>query len=420
MLADNFHHVIAAAQRRAQQTRQRAVTALRRMDATGQHITFDTVAGEAGVSRSWLYAQDDLRAEIEQLRQRHPAAPSAPVPPPAATGLRFLGRHYAAWAGRQGRKTVITPMTRKVALSFIVFVLAATGCTAVVLWHRVSALGGVAASAPARPIRYLGVITPVPTTQELNAFAVMTGVHPDLDEYYVQWGQPFSRVIAGEIASAGALPMISWEPFTRSTTLAAIAGGQQDAYITSWARAIAAYHHPIALSFAAEMNGYWEDWGPGHATAAQFVSAWRRIHNLFAAAGATNVTWVWTVNNINGMYFSLRPYWPGAAYVNWIGIDGYWWGSDSSSSSGLTFSAIFAPTVAQVRQFTTCPVLIAETGGAPGYKVTAIRNLFAGVEHTPGMLGFVWFNIYTRKADWRLQDSPAALAAYQSAAKNSR
>jgi hypothetical protein len=65
-------------------------------------------------------------------------------------------------------------------------------------------------------------------------------------------------------------------------------------------------------------------------------------------------------------------------------------------------------------------VLIAETGGAPGYKVTAIRNLFAGVEHTPGMLGFVWFNIYTRKADWRLQDSPAALAAYQSAAKNSR
>lgn len=81
MRADNSHHVVQAAQRRAQQTHQRAVTALRRMDATGQRITFDAVAREAGVSRSWLYAQDDLRAEIERLRQRNPAAPSTPVPP---------------------------------------------------------------------------------------------------------------------------------------------------------------------------------------------------------------------------------------------------------------------------------------------------------------------------------------------------
>ena len=51
------------------------------MDATGQRITFDAVAREADVSRSWLYAQDDLRAEIERLRQRNPAVPSAPVPP---------------------------------------------------------------------------------------------------------------------------------------------------------------------------------------------------------------------------------------------------------------------------------------------------------------------------------------------------
>jgi hypothetical protein len=81
MLADNSRHVIAAAHRRAEQTRQRAIAALRRMDAAGQRITFDAVAREASVSRSWLYAQDDLRAQIERLRQRHPAAPPAPVPP---------------------------------------------------------------------------------------------------------------------------------------------------------------------------------------------------------------------------------------------------------------------------------------------------------------------------------------------------
>lgn len=60
MRADNSHHVVAAARRRAEQTRGRAIAALRRMDTTGQRINFDTVAAAAGVSRSWLYTQDDL------------------------------------------------------------------------------------------------------------------------------------------------------------------------------------------------------------------------------------------------------------------------------------------------------------------------------------------------------------------------
>jgi Family of unknown function (DUF6262) len=73
MRADNTHHVIAAASRRSQATRRRAVAALRRMDAAGTPITFDALAREARVSRSWLYTQPDLRTEVERLRQpRHP------------------------------------------------------------------------------------------------------------------------------------------------------------------------------------------------------------------------------------------------------------------------------------------------------------------------------------------------------------
>ena len=100
MRADNSHHVIAAAHRRAEQTRQRAITALRRMDATGQRITFDAVAREARVSRSWLYAQQDLRAEIQRLRQRHPATPPPQVPPQRqrASDTSLLRRLEAATA----------------------------------------------------------------------------------------------------------------------------------------------------------------------------------------------------------------------------------------------------------------------------------------------------------------------------------
>ncbi|HZD14114.1 MAG TPA: DUF6262 family protein [Pseudonocardiaceae bacterium] len=70
MRADNSHHVIDAARRRAQLTRRRAVAALRRIDNAGLPATVYAIAREANVSRSWLYNQPDLRAEIERLRDR--------------------------------------------------------------------------------------------------------------------------------------------------------------------------------------------------------------------------------------------------------------------------------------------------------------------------------------------------------------
>src|SRR6476646_7046886 len=82
MPADNSRHLRAAAQRRAEQTRRRAVAALRRMDAVGAPVTLDGLAREAGVSRSWLYTQHDLRLDIERRRSRYrPASAQAAVPP---------------------------------------------------------------------------------------------------------------------------------------------------------------------------------------------------------------------------------------------------------------------------------------------------------------------------------------------------
>ena len=81
MRTDNSRYLIKAAQQRTEQTRRRAAAGLQRLDAAGKAITFDTVAREAGVSRSWLYAQSDLRSEIERLRERHQAQPSSRIPP---------------------------------------------------------------------------------------------------------------------------------------------------------------------------------------------------------------------------------------------------------------------------------------------------------------------------------------------------
>ncbi len=67
-----------------------------------------------------------------------------------------------------------------------------------------------------------------------------------------------------------------------------------------------------AISFGHEMNGYWYPWGFTGTTAAQFVAAWRRIHGLFAAAGASNVIWVWNPNVISAEpQLELSAYYPG-------------------------------------------------------------------------------------------------------------
>ncbi|WP_331752127.1 DUF6262 family protein [Streptomyces sp. NBC_00829] len=100
MRADNSPHIVAAARSRAAATRERAIAAVRRMDAAGQPVSFDGVAREAGVSRSWLYSQTDLRAEIHRLRERHGPVASAPQVPDQqrASDASLLRRLEAATA----------------------------------------------------------------------------------------------------------------------------------------------------------------------------------------------------------------------------------------------------------------------------------------------------------------------------------
>ena len=84
MPADNSDLLRAAAQRRREQTLQRARDTLRQLEAAGEPITFDLVARTAKVSRAWLYNEPDIRQTIEQLRAQHRAATTSPAAVPAS------------------------------------------------------------------------------------------------------------------------------------------------------------------------------------------------------------------------------------------------------------------------------------------------------------------------------------------------
>lgn len=80
MPADNAARLVAAAQRRHELTRAKAIQALRELEHSGVPVTFEAVAHAGGVSRSWLYTQSDLKDEIQRLRETTRQSPASPTP----------------------------------------------------------------------------------------------------------------------------------------------------------------------------------------------------------------------------------------------------------------------------------------------------------------------------------------------------
>jgi mannan endo-1,4-beta-mannosidase len=302
---------------------------------------------------------------------------------------------------------------RAVMAAAIVIVLAAVIVT--VLRHKpaADAVPPPPGTLPHTPDTYLGIYAAnVPLSYAgVAAFTTATGVTPDVVMYYSGWYERFRTSFAATTAEHGAVPLIQMEP--RNVSLAAIAAGKYDAYLSQYAVAVKAYRHPVILSFGHEMNGFWYSWANRHSSPAAFVAAWRHIVTLFRNLGAQNVTWLWTANIIdtkhNNRIPSPHPWWPGSSYVNWVGIDGYY------QKQAYAFAPLFGPTIANVRTFTHAPILVAETGVATvAGQPTKIADLFKGI-HDYGLLGFVWFDS-TDIENFRIQ-SPAAAAAFRKGAK---
>ena len=273
--------------------------------------------------------------------------------------------------------------------------------------HRSSAL-------PTTPESYLGVYAAgAPSSYAgVTAFTSATRVKPRLVVYYSGWLEPFQVSFATTVARHGAVPLVQIDP--DDVSLAAIAAGQYDTYLASYARAVRAYRHPVILGFGHEMNGPWFSWGYTHASPATFVAAWRHLVTLFRDAGTRNVTWLWTVNIIKRQHGDVpgpAPWWPGKSYVNWVGIDGYY------LKSSWQFAPVFGPTVIAVRELTGDPILISETGAT--YAVgqpTKIADVFAGM-HKYGLLGLVWFDSTNSSGQDFGISSPAAIAAFRRGAE---
>ncbi len=271
------------------------------------------------------------------------------------------------------------------------------------------------ATLPARPGSYLGVYeaSSPGAYQQVTGFGRIAGRQPNLAGYFSGWAEPFAASFADQARRQHAAVLVQIDPSYASVV--AIAAGSYDSYLRSYADSVRDFGHPVIIGFGHEMNAPWYSWGYPQVRPATFVAAWRHLVRVFRGQGADNVTWLWTINTSLPRSGPVARWWPGAGYVTWVGIDGYFY------RPADTFASVFGSTIGQVRAFTRKPVLLAETAAGPAAgQPGKIADLFAGLRRTRA-LGLVWFDedqhagIYHQ--DWRIGGGTRAAAAFRQGAR---
>ena len=342
------------------------------------------------------------------------------------------GRH--ATEQRAGRSLTAALIRRAAALTnsttaitAIAVVLGAAATTSVVIvesspphtsspapdtpaWHRLHPV--YAPPLPVRPQAYLGAYEPTSphSYRGMKLFAHTAGQAPNLALYYSGWWEPFMTSFAQEAHAAGATPVIQIEPSNpphNTVSIAGIVAGEYDSYLENFADKVADFGHQVVIGFGHEPDGSWYPWSEKYVTPAVWVAAWQHIVEVFRRQGTGNVTWLWTMNVLGNQTYPISAYWPGASYVNWVGIDGYYRHPYS------TYAQVFGPTIVAIRKVTNAPILISETAIA---KITTeaseIADMCTGIR-TFEDLGFIWFDMSKPNEPYRLEGEDGAIAVLQ-------
>lgn len=286
---------------------------------------------------------------------------------------------------------------------------------------------GTSSASAAEPARDWGVALPGAPgdLSGLDALSAVLGDRPGTVMWYDAWSNKtvFPVAAADAVAATGSSVELTWEPWDparginqRTYTAKRIAAGAFDRYLRSYAASVRSYGRPMVIRFAHEMNGTWYPWAAGvnGNTAADHVAAFRHVHDVFASAGVANVTWAWVPNVPYPGSTPLPSLYPGDAYVDQVGLDGYNWGTSQSWSTWQSFWQVFGEGVGQLRSITGRPIWLGEVGSTEsgGDKAAWITDLFTTLAEHPEVRGFTWFS-FDKETDWRIDSSSTSLEAFR-------
>ena len=313
----------------------------------------------------------------------------------------------------------------------------ASAPAAVVKAAVVKASGSAACPVSAKLVPSCGVLLGVATNklatqtweQSVAANEQVIGRQADVLHDYHQWDTAFPDAAETARAVGGQTLMISWMGQRQNGSQvpwASIAGGAEDAVITAEALRIKALGRPVFLTFQHEPEALVGISG----TAAQYVAAWRHIHDVFVAVGASNAVWaVVFMGVVSDNYIAaVQALYPGDGYVDYIGWDPY----NRAACYGNPWQS-FAGTVSPFYQWLMAnghankPFLLGEYGSVEDAANPAAKaNFFTGEGVSladgefPNLKVVSYFDHPAPPAtcDWRIATSPASQAAYTAMAQD--
>lgn len=265
------------------------------------------------------------------------------------------------------------------------------------------------------------------------------GKNVAIANYYRGWeflAQPTIVTELNTISANGWRPMVSANPYFFAncpanglTLYKAIAAGNCDAFLEQVGKTLKQVKKPFFLRFAWEMNVLSMPWSTQYSkdSPQDFIVAWNHFHDIVKKAGAKNVIWVFSPQVDTGTTTPIAQLYPGDMSVDWVGLDGYNWGTTQSWSHWQSFSTIFTPSYNTLTTIApTKPLMIAEinSASAGGDKAAWYTDMLTQqIPHNfPKIAAIVFFNedkFATEGVKWLIDETPPSLAAFKNGMQNS-
>lgn len=229
-------------------------------------------------------------------------------------------------------------------------------------------------------------------------------------------------------ASTGHDLVIAWDILSSGPTFATILSGGNNASLDAFFTAAKNHGWPVYLRMWWEMNDANGPTKVDNASSTLFASntvsvrrtewinAWRYVYNRCKTTiGANNVKFFFCANGSDTGATTIEQLFPGAQYVDYVGLNTY---NETTFASWTNFTDKIAPMMNRVATLApNTPQGIGELGtvntGGPGgtSKATWIDDMFATADW-PRLQFIDWFSV-NQTNDWRLDQTPASIAAVQ-------
>jgi plastocyanin len=246
----------------------------------------------------------------------------------------------------------------------------------------------------------------------LENFETLVGRKMAIERVYYLWNQSWPTADDAWTRDAGRIPYISWNAKRTDGSVASwsdIASGVYDPAILARAADLITFGGPVIFSFHHE---------PEEGVPAEFIAAYRHIHDLFETAGVSNVSYAWTMTARSFRNGKAAPFYPGDDVVDVIASDGYNWYTcpGRPHDPWRPFTSIFGAFHAFGEQHGK-QMIIAEWGGRedpalPGRKATWIDEASTQLKLWPDIAAVLYYNADKGCARW-VDTSASSLASFR-------